>query len=313
MPECKLDDNLLSQCDAQLSKCGRPLAPAGLSYVDIDFSFLQNVACPANGSVVNTLEITGPTEFRLLSISVVQSSPAFIRVQNPDGRFQQNILEALAPMAWAGSYRKAYPNGVSCQPGQKFRITTDVTKTTGAASSVALLFEGVYRFALRSEQPVGATTAGSLPRYYQSPNGNILAPEWMLDSKFAEIPAGYQQSEFRLVSPLSAVIATPGGQATLTMPLDSRYDYSIRRLTFEVALDPGVTGTLSVIPRDSSGFSLSTDYIPVALMNYMPWAHAWDIPGSLTMFYDFQFLNTSGAGNVTASVIAIGTRQKRAA
>lgn len=312
MPECKLDSDLLTQCDVTLSKCGRPQAPPGLSYVDIPYPLLYNVAVGDEKTVLGTREVSTPAEWRLRAIEVIQSSSAFIRIQDPSGRFLSNYLMDEVPNAWAGSFRKVFTNDLVCQPGQKFRITSDTTQTGAGASNIAILFDGVIRFALRSNLGGTGSMASEQKRYFRSPNGNILAPEMALDLSYSEIPVGYEQSEYRVSTlPNVASILTPGGQVTLGIPLNSRYDWQIRRLTFETAFQAGVTGTVSVIARDTSGFALSTDYVPTDLLHNMPWAHNWVIRGGQTLFFDFDLSLTTGAGAVSISANAICMRTRR--
>lgn len=312
---CNLDSTLLTECDRVLSKCGRPQAPRGAAYVMVDYPFLYNVANPANQSVVGTREISGPTDWQLESIAIVQSASAFVRIQLPNGRWLSNILSDIGPNAWASSFQRAITCPVLIQPGQKFRIITDTSETGSPQSSIAILFGGSYRFAVKQaapQKPIPADIAANYNRYFQTPNGNILAPEMDLDLDFSEIPSGYREGEFRLSTlPITGTILTPGGQTTLQILLDARYHFSIRRLTFESSFSGGATGTLSCIPRDSSGFSLSTDYVPTSILQSMPWAHNWEIPGGQSLFFDMQLGNTTGAGAATFSCNAIGTRRKK--
>lgn len=281
----------------------------------IDHPFLYNVANPANQSVTGTREIYGPTDWQFESISVIQSSPAFLRIQLPNGRYLSNILEDVAPNAWAASFQRPITCPYLVQPGQKFRIITDTTQTGGGPSNISILFGGSYRFAVKQaapSKPVPSDIAANWNRYFQTPNGNILAPEMDLDLDFSEIPSGYREGEFRLSTlPITGSLTAPGGQMTLQILLDSRYHFSIRRLTFEATFDDGLTGTLSCIPRDSSGYSLSTDYVPTSILQSMPWAHNWEIPGGQSLFFDMQLANTTGSGSVTFSANAIGTRRKK--
>ena len=309
--DCQLDSTLLTECDRVMSKCGRPQSPAGVSLVMIECPFLYNVANAANQSIVGTREISGPTDWQLESITIVQSSPAFVRIQLPNGRYLSNYLMDIAPNAYAGSFQRTITCPLIVQPGQKFRIITDTTPTGLGASNISILFNGSYRFAVKGNSRA-VPDAAQLARYFQTPNGNILAPEMDLDLDFAEVPKGWQSGEFRLSTlPITSTLTTPGGQATLQILLDQRFDWSIRRLTFETAFQSGVTETLSCIPRDSAGFSLSTDYVPVTIWQNMPFAHLWDIAGGQSLFFDFDLSNTTGQGSVTFLANAIAWRRKR--
>ena len=309
--DCQLDQALLTECDRVMSKCGRPKSPPGVAYVMIECPFLYNVANAANQAIVGTREISGPTDWQLESITIVQSSPAFIRIQLPNGRYLSNYLMDIAPNAYAGSFQRTITCPLTVQPGQKFRIITDTTPTGLGASNISVLFNGSYRFAVNGKVKQ-VPDAAQLARYFQTPNGNILAPEMDLDLDFSEVPKGWKSGEFKISTlPLNGTLTTPGGQTTLEILLDQRYDWSIRRLTFEQSFQDGVTGVLSCIPRDSAGFSLSTDYIPTAIWQAQPYAHTWDIAGGQSLFFDFQLANTTGQGSVTFSANAICWRRKR--
>lgn len=313
MMDCQLDNTLLTECDKVLGPCGRPESPQGVAIVPIDYGVLYNVANGVNQQVTGTAEFSGPTDGQLESIEIISSAPCYIRIQLPNGRYLSNYLMDVGPNAYSGSFQRAITCPLVVQPGQKFRILTDTTQSGLGAANVSVLFNISYIFAVKG-QSKPASQAASLKRYYQSPNGNIMAPELDLDLTFSEVPKGYRSGEFKLSTfPIQGTLNTPGSQTTLQILLDQQYDYSIRRLTFEQTFNGGATGVLSCIPRDSSGFSLATDYIPVSMLQNMPWAHTWDIRGGLSLFFDFSFAADAGSpsGSVTFSANAIAFRRKR--
>jgi hypothetical protein len=179
--------------------------------------------------------------------------------------------------------------------------------------SIALVFEGVWRYMIEGGDIVPMTAGqAESKRYFQSPNVNIMAPEWMLDTHFSEIPTGIKRGPYSFAS-LNGSIAAPGGIQTLKVPITSAYEIQVRRLTFEQSFSAGATGDLLVRPRDGSGYSLYSDYAPVSQMANAPMAKDWCVKAGVSLFFDFLLRNTTGAGTLTYSVIVIGTRQRRLA
>jgi hypothetical protein len=238
---------------------------------------------------------------------------AAIQIQWPDGTFLFNQLSTLSGGAGSGSFRRTLSKEIPCAVGSQITVTLS-NAGFGAPSSVqsiALIFEGVWRYMLQGVDPLPATvTQANQKRYFQSPNGNILAPEWMLDTNYGEIPAGVRRGPYTLVS-LAGSLATPGGVQTIKIPVSSHYDMLIRRLTFEQSFSGGATGDLLVRPRDGSGFSLYSDYAPVNQVHDAPLAKDWCVKAGVNMFFDFLLRNTTGSGTLTYSVNAIGARQRR--
>lgn len=297
------DYKLISQAYQVLSKCGRPVPPAGLAFVDIPHSFLYQVTTPANSQVTGNRFIDGDTIFLVRSIPFLQDSATSVRIQWPDGKFFSNALEPARLNAWFGSFRRPLTrDSVVCPPGSNIRVSTD-TAIGGAVSNVSVLFEGVYRYGLEGGSMVPLASAADMGRYFVGPNQNIEAPEMDLDMLLSEVPEGRRQLEYRLVSP--AITVAAGKTATIQIPISNAYDYLFRRLVF----DPIPSGVL-IRPRDGSGYELYSDYAPVDQIANSPYAVNWCLQAGTSLFIDV--VNPVGNPDRTWATVVVGVQQKRA-
>ena len=309
-----MNSALLQQAAKTLSKCGRRvISPDGLEFIDIPHSCpLYQVTTPASQQITGYRDIKGDTPFLCRAISAVQDVLTWYQVKWPDGKFLSNYLMSLTPNAWAGSFRRSLSREVVCPPESRIWVTTNTIIPNLGASNVALLFEGVRRYACDKSTGLLYALTADQARYYSNPNMNILAPEMDLDLTFPEVPQGFHQVEFRQSSPL-ALLASPAAQATVSIPSSTAFDYQLRRLEFEAIFPNGVTGELLVLPRDSSGYSLCSDYVPVSLLQNVLLPHYWCVPSGSAILFDFLLQNGAGVGNVTVQAIAVGTAQYRRA
>jgi len=307
----------LQQAAAIQNKCGRRvLPPAGLEFVDLAKSYLYQVYTPGSSQISGYRDITGDAPFICRAISAIQDIETFYRVQWPNGRYLSNTIMNLTPVAWAGSFRRPLTREVLCDAGSRVLITTNTILGAGAASNVALLFEGVSRYAIdKATGKIRALTSAEA-RYCNNPNMNILAPEMDLDLHGSGVPAGYRQVEFRRVS---QVLTFPVGvgapnpyplSGTVIIPSSSAYDYQLRRMEFEIAGPAGSTVTALVNPRDSSGFSLCSDFVPTNLLQNSPLPKFWCIANGTDIIFDFNLsVANPSAGTVTVQVITVGMKQ----
>lgn len=308
-----MNTDLLQQAGIVLSKCGRRvIPPAGLEFIDLERKFLYQVSTPANQQITGFRDITGDAPFICRAISAIQDALTWYRVQWPDGRFLQNGISNLAPDCWAGSFRRSLTREVICPPDSRIMVTTNTIIPAAGASNVALLFEGAIRYARNKATGEMLALTSDQARYFANPNMNILAPEMDLDLTFPEVPSGYRQSEFRMSSP-QLVMATPGGQQTISIPSSQAFDYLLRRLEFEVSFSAGVSGELLVLVRDGSGFSLSSDFVPISLLTNALVPHYWCIQAGTALYFDVLFQSTVGNGTVTVQANTVGMKQYRRA
>jgi hypothetical protein len=312
----------LQQAVSIQTKCGRRvIPPAGLEFLDLAKSYLYQVTTSGLSQVSGYRDITGDAPFLCRAISGIQDTATWYRVQWPDGKYLSNSLMNLTPVCWAGSFKRALTREVLCPAGSRILITTNnVIPNNGSLTNVALLFEGVSRYAIeKATGKIWALTADQ-SRYYANPNMNILAPEMDLDLDGSGVPQGFRQVEYRQTSELLTYEIGGGLQlpvmfsGTIIIPSSSAFDYQLRRLEFELAGPSGSTVTALVQPRDSSGFSLSSDFVPTYLIQNSPLPKYWCIPAGTDMIFDFSVsVANPVAGPVTVQVITVGMKQFRKA
>ena len=192
---------LLVQADYALSKCGRPVAPPGLSVVPIfkAFRVWAVFAVPGPSTVAVPTTITGDTDWSLRSISSAVPVTQWwtvgvglsVQFQFPDGRTLVNRWADIGAIQGTGSFRFALTKEIICPPGTK--ITAFFENTTPAtAQAIPLLLEGAYMFHLqggRARTPQGAQLFSDAPRFVSGENQNIMAPFAMTGAS-AAAPAG---------------------------------------------------------------------------------------------------------------------------
>jgi hypothetical protein len=309
------DFELISQAGRALNKCAKPIMPEGVVCVDIPCSLVYEDSLSTTAqTTTGTRSIPGDTVFMLRAFSAVPSQTAncYIRIQFPDGTFLENRLSSFSLDAFFGSFRRSLSKEIACAPGTQITVTIDTTAVgaPAAALTVAITFEGVYRYFLKGGgfiQPTARMMTQS-SRYQRSPNTNIMAPELALDLRYLEVPANKRKGPYTLYSAVPLVLGTPGGQGTLIIPVSGAYAFDVRKFLFENVLDNGVTGDVLVRPRDGAGYALTSDYAPIAQLNSAPLAKEWCIKAGGSILLDFLFRNTAGAGNVTLNVAAVGAR-----
>ena len=317
-----MNSDQLQQAAAIQTKCGRRVIPPdGLEFVDLEKKYLYQVSTPAASQISGYRDIVGDAPFICRAISAVQDAPTWYRVQWPDGKYLSNILMNLTPVAWVGSFRRALSREVVCPEGSRILVTTNTILPTGQnASNVALLFEGVSRYAIDKATGKIRVLTSAEARYYANPNMNILVPEMDLDLDASGVPSGFRQVEFRRVSQLLSfpiLLGAPNPNplsGTVIIPSSSAYDYQLRRLEFELKGPDGSTVTALVNPRDSSGFSLCSDFVPTNLLQNSPLPKYWCIAAGTDMIFDLDIsVANPSAGTCTVQVIAVGMKQTRRA
>lgn len=278
----------LKQAATILTNCGRPELPGGLVAVPIPKAFVMPILTPVSSNPTAstfTKEITGETVWELRAISVDQRSfrstssgnPVRLQIQLPNGRFLfgGNGID-LTDFAWLGSWRWPQDPEYRFQPGDKINVTV-----TSSITSVVinLLFEGAYLYFMRNGEAVPSSFVdlASLPRYDGSVNENIMAPAWM-SNEAVDTPAGYRDDYFVYSTPgpasdtdplaayaISIAGAVTSGPQLFSVPIDPGYDFSVRRMLFDVQFTGGVDGAaiLGRI-RTGAGQALSNTFIDLA-------------------------------------------------
>ena len=314
-----MDVQLLKQADVVLSKCGRPVAPLGMSAVCLYRGIpIQAVfpVTPASASQTITREISGDTTFLLRAISTTSSAATAlsVQIQLPDGRFLLSNLADVLTFAGYGSWRWLLTEELECPPGTKITVTL-VDQNPTVAQPVMLLFEGADRYLLRSARGGAPRLASDLPRYRISENQNIMAPCSMA-GEGPETPDGYQDEEFTYVSDLfTQDVAGTNLTGTLNIPIDQGSDFLCRRLAFQQTVDATVVlpGLFLVRMRDSSGYALMDDYLDlIGLLNGAPLpGKDWRIAAGGQIFIDVQLAGATGTGNAYLTAYLEGVRRSR--
>ena len=333
-----MDVSLLTQADFTLSRCGRPLAPRGLSVVYIPKGFLFQQYFPVSSPTLSQTivkEITGNTVWCLRSIQFTTSPSTSLSVQVmlPDGRFLFNNLIDVGRIAGYGSYRYLFTKEKECPPGSKLQVTlTDIY--TSVAQPLAALFEGAYKYFLRKGSlsvdtlipcTVGDAAAG-LPRYPRNQNQNIMAPCWMQGAGPAT-PEGLTDTEWtysaqglvtnalgQVLQGATAIDVAAGPfTATQVIPIDSGSDFRCRRLLFAVTADDTVSaGTFLGKVRTGSGYALCDDYFDLATyIGSSPMPHDWEIKASDFVYIDLQLVDQAGTGNIYLQSFLEGVKRSR--
>lgn len=306
---------LLKQADWTLDQCGGRVLPDGSVAVDFPNGLVYNSNNPGGQVTVGTLTNPYDTAFYVRSLSIDQDLNSYGRIQWPDGKYMSNQQLSLEGVAWFGPLKRLITKEVAIAPGELITVITNPTPTQSSSTSTntSMLFGGVLRYLLRGGQRVPIVGRDLAERYERTPNGNILAPERLLDSVFNEIPAGARRTPYALqsLSTSAITIASPGGNGTIEVPVSQSFDFFARRFTFEVTFDGGVTGESYVKARDGSGYSLHSDYAPITQVIDAPLGKAWCIKAGVSMFFDFALRNGSGMGNLNINAVnVIGARQK---
>jgi hypothetical protein len=326
---------LLSQAAVILNKCGQPMQPQPGRTVDIPHAFLytQYMDVPNNPLPPDTneaKEVVGDAVFFLRAISGLSNPDAqsptiaapYVQVQFPDGRVWQQTLSDVNYDAGAGSGKQVVGE-TACPPGSKFFITLDAAiegAVTGllppndpsVGQTIAFLFEGVYRYYLAGGAgPAQAQDFGAaaLPRYFNSPNQNIMAPEWMLsalDGTFCaeECPAGYQD-ELKVYSASLVFDSVNPVPQSLIIAIESSADFRCRRIFYQVTAS-NTPDVFQVRLRESLGYMYTSDYVPLVELKQFG---DWVIPAGRSVYVDTSVQSGGGTGTTTLTVWLEGVRR----
>jgi hypothetical protein len=314
-----MDPQLLQSANLILSKCGRPQYPQGLSCVPLKKSFLMQFffgAAPAQTTQTLQKEITAPVKGLLIpeawglrSIQASQPASLLLQVQLPDGRFLFSNPINLANIAGFGSTRFVFTHEKEFPIGSKLQITVQDVNTA-ATQSLALLFEGNYKYYLKGDPGACLNDGGCEPRLLGTPNQNILAPAWMQGYSPSPSRGCFDIEEFTYASDIQ--VMTLNGTATAQAQLDPVTDFAMRRMFFNIVPDAGVTGyNVLVRARSGSGYALHDDFVLATYISNSPMPHDWDLAAAEQIFFDLQLVDYVGTGNVTAQCFMVGSKRGR--
>ena len=339
-------EQLLRQCDMVLSKCGRPMMPPGVRCIDIPKKFLyQNyLALPTNFGGANPYpadtneakEIAADTKFVLKAMSGLPwQNPSYpdllyMQIMYPSGRVMQNRLADISTDCGFGSGRAVFDDPILCDPGSKFFITLDTSISgdfhSGGSGTIpvqlVLLFEGALRYFLKSnnlspaQRYMAKDSAAALPRFfYDSPNQNIMAPEWFVSGRdgeqcYPECPVGFRDTSFTYSN--SAVPATfneaSPAAAQIIIPVEASDDFICRRIMFAVQPSNIAPSFWVRIRTSLGGSSLTNDYMPMQTLR-LP--KDWQLRKGIQVYLDVFATSNGGTGTTTVYVFLEGVKRVR--
>jgi hypothetical protein len=325
-----MDVQLLTQADFTLNKCGRPVAPGGLSVVYIPKSFLVQQyfsVSPTTPQQTLMKEITGDAPWCLRSMSATSSATTAlsVQVQLPNGRFLNNNLADVLQTAGYGSFRYLFSKELECPVGSKIQVTFADTNTA-VAQPMAILFEGAYKYLLKGGTGglcSSQDAAASMPRYLRNYNENIMAPCWQQGVGPAT-PQGFQDQQWFYratgdattaagVSLTSAIAIPLAGPFTAVqqIPIDMDSPFRCRRLLFNVQADATVTaGTLLGRVRTGSGYALCDDFFDLATyIGSAPMPKDWEIDAGDSVYIDLQLVDQVGTGSIYLQTFLEGVKR----
>jgi hypothetical protein len=316
-----MDPQLLQSANLVLSKCGRPQMPPGISCVPLKKSYLMQFAFAAGATAqsAQTLqkEITAPPKglvipeaWALRSIQSTQPASLLLQVQLPDGRFLFSNPINVANIAGFGSNRFTFTHEKVVPIGSKLQITVQDTNL-GAAQSLALLFEGDYKYYLKGNAGTCTDDGGCDPRILGTPNQNILSPAWMQGYSPVAARGCYDIEEFFYASDIQVI--PQNGTATAQVQLDPSTDFAMRRMFFLVTPATGVTGyNILVRARSGSGYALHDDFVLSSYVANAPMPHDWDLAAGEQIFFDLQLVDYVGSGgSVSVQCFMSGPKRGR--
>lgn len=328
-----MDLQLLTQADLCLSKCGKPVPPAGVSLLYLPRGIPMQIQLATASNNTMSREVTGDTDFELRAISMSVSSTVacYFQAQLPDGSFLFSSLIDISQVAGFGSARYVFTKPLLCPLGTRFVLTWDTSlPAAGSTQPIMVLFDGADRYMLRNGKPVKCPEAyaATLPRIFGEGNENILAPCWQ-QGFTPEPPPGYDYEPYTSVSvpigqngnlrvtgqPVFVQTALAGPlTATAVIQIDQWNDFLVRRFLFDVQADATVTaGTFLCRIRAGSGFSFTDDYLDVQqYIGSSPFPKDWEVKAGDQIFFDLNLVDGAGTGNMYFRAFAEGLRRKKA-
>ena len=328
------DIAILTQADFTLNKCGRPRPPAvGYSSLYIKKSFLiQTTFAAATGTPVQTItkEITGDAVWCLRGIQITSNSLTALSVQFllPDGRFLVNQLQDSLQIAGYGSYRYAFRPEWRMPPGTKIQVTFEVTDTTNQ-QPMAMCFDGAYQYLLKGGEgricPVDEAME-MIPRYFDDPNQNIMAPPWQhglcdppppgfFDEDFTYSALQSPNTTFPAGAPGSSISVTAANlTATQQIGMDAS-EFHCQRILVQVSEDAEVTaGSVLARVRLGSGQAVFDDYLDAArYIGSTVWPIDLVIPPNDIVYADLQAVDVTGSGNLYWTMFLEGFKRRQRA
>jgi len=320
---------LLTQADYILDSCGRPTPPDGISWVDIPGHVGYSRSLPGDGTAPGTTDITGlvhhgrvPFFVRGVTATALPAATqgVYWRLKFPNGRFFQSSYTPHASAFGIGSDRQLFMPEVEWRPGEKMFVDLDTTIAGPPPTNgyqVSMMFEGVYRFQVRSNGRIPPNPLGlNLPRYYRGANQNIMCPEFRYGPGCpSETPDGYQDEEFTYVSPVANLPITGAPLTNIGTQIEPDSDFYIRQIWgYFPANQPnqGTSGTVSIRLTRGDGYQVSQNYLPLLDVQGVMFKEL-KVKARDNLYFDALVVDGTGAvGSVfTFGMYFVGVKRRR--
>lgn len=326
------DIELLTQADLVLDKCGRPRPPQqGTSVLPLRRGFLIQANFPSGATSPTqtvTKEITGDVDWFLdeLLIAATVSTAVSVQFLLPNGKFLISQLQDVLQIAGYGSYSYAFKPALRCPVGTKIQATFEVTNT-GSAQSMSVLAEGAYQYTMKGGEgrvcPVDEAVE-NLPRYFDDPNQNIMAPGWQhgvvdppppgyYDEEFTYSALGPTTATFPAGTPGSAVAVTATNLTALQQIGMDASEFFCQRILIQISADNTVTaGSVLARLRLGSGQAIFDDYFDVArYLGSTRWPIDLVIAPNDIVYADLQVVDQAGTGNIYFTMFLEGFKRRK--
>ena len=324
-----MTDSLLRQANYVLDACGRQVPPKGQNYVDIPAHIGYNRFMP--GSSVGTYPGSenigavmhkGRVSFFLRSVTA-QSLPratqgVYWRLRFGDGKYFQSNLTSHSMAFGFGSDRQSFSPEVEWKAGDKLYVDLDTILAGPPPTdgyTVSMMFEGVYRFPISGSGSVAHPFSDDLPRYFQTPNQNILAPEFSSGPGCPNpTPAGFSDEEYWYVSPTVNLPTDGASISNVGTQIETQSDFIIREIwpNFPGGANQG-TGNVVFRMRRGDGYVVMSNFCPInSLLG--PVFKELRMRAGDTLYFDAYVVDGGGApfSVLTFGLYLYGVKRRRA-
>lgn len=322
-----------------LDACGRQVPPANTSWIDIPAHIMYTRFMPGDGVTAGSTDIggvmhKGRVSFMLRGMTAQilprNSQGVYWRLRLPSGLYFQDEMSGHASSFGFGSDRQLFTPPVEWKPGEKLFVDLDsilAGPPPVGGYTVVFMFEGVYRFPVSGSGSVrNPLDALQIPRYFLTPNQNILAPQHMFGPGCpSETPDGFQDEEFCYVTPTKDLPITGATQSNIQLQIQPDSDFIIQQIW---PYFPGVspngttqgTGSYVVRIRRGDGYVLSSNFLPIlSIQGPLFGGGANGSGGGLfvrrgdSIYWDGYVVDTAGAVGsvVTSGLYLYGVKRRK--
>lgn len=304
----------LQEADYVLSRCGRPLPPAGYRWVDLTRVIPYRRVVPAANTQFSDRVVNLANTVFLARCVFVKTGTLSFRIKWPNGHYLERNISEFNPVS-PGQAAIALEPEIQIDPQGKIEIDVSATLSGEITTdTIQIYIVGALRYLLKAvgdEPPPYKLSLSHAPRVRRNADQNIMAPEWLLgDQCYPETPAGYWDEPYSQLSP-SMVVAVGQMVPDFTVLFPGDADVVIRRVTFIEKQDAGVlTGFAAYNIRFPDGYSpTGGDFISSF------WAGSWlpsmKISRGARAFIDMSTVDSTGVGNFTTTIRFDGVKRRK--